>query len=41
VLTIFAIPKPFSGEFDRIQRNAISSWKSLPGAPQIILFGDE
>lgn len=41
MLTIFAIPKCFSGHIDTIQRNAIASWTQLKPRPQIILFGDE
>jgi hypothetical protein len=40
-LTIFALPKAFSGRFDLIQRNAIKSWTLLPTEPEIILFGDD
>jgi hypothetical protein len=41
VLTIFAIPKPFSGKTKVIQRNAIQSWKKLHHDCQVILCGDE
>jgi len=41
MLTIFALPKPFRGHFNLIQRNAIASWARLAGEPEIILFGDE
>lgn len=41
MLTIFAIPKPFRGHFNIIQRNSIQSWCRLRPACQIILFGDE
>lgn len=41
MLTIFAIPKPFLGHTEVIQRNAIRSWKSLGSNCQIILCGDE
>jgi hypothetical protein len=40
-VTFFATPKPFAGHIGIIQRNAISSWKQLPGDPEMILFGDE
>jgi hypothetical protein len=40
VLTFFAAPKPFLGEFAVIQRNALRSWATLPGC-EIIVFGDE
>lgn len=41
MLTIFAIPKPFAGHINIIQRNAIMSWKLLGPRCEIILFGDE
>ncbi|HEV2489378.1 MAG TPA: hypothetical protein VGT03_06200 [Candidatus Acidoferrales bacterium] len=41
MLTIFAIPKPFSGHIGTIQWNAIRSWTLLRPRPQIILFGNE
>ncbi len=41
LLTLFAIPKPFSGHIALIQRNAIHSWTLLRPAVEIILFGDE
>ena len=41
MLTIFAIPKPFLGEIDTIQRNAIQSWMKLHPTCQIMLFGNE
>ena len=41
MLTMFALPKPFKGHFNVIQRNAIASWARLPSRPEIILFGDE
>jgi hypothetical protein len=40
-LTIFAIPKPFRGHIDVIQRNAIASWTRLDPRPEILLLGDE
>src|SRR4051812_49821153 len=40
-LTLFSLPKPFSGIFDTIQRNAIESWLALEPRPEIILFGSE
>ncbi len=40
-LTIFAVPKAFSGHIGTIQKNAIRSWARLDPAPEIILFGDE
>lgn len=41
MLTLFTIPKPFCGEIDLIQRNAIKSWICLIPKPEIILFGNE
>jgi hypothetical protein len=41
MVTIFTNPRPFSGPFDMIQRNAIESWLNLKGKCQIILFNDE
>lgn len=41
MLTIFAIPKPFQGHFDIIQRNAILSWSLLEPKSEIILLGNE
>jgi FkbM family methyltransferase len=40
-VTIFAIPKSFTGHTTIIQRNAIRSWTRLTPRPEIILFGDE
>jgi hypothetical protein len=39
MFTIFTTAKPFRGPFDVIQRNALGSWKRLPGGPQILLLG--
>jgi hypothetical protein len=39
VLTLFATPKPFEGEIDRIQRRAVASWCAL--GVQVALIGDE
>jgi hypothetical protein len=41
MLTIFALPKPFQGQIDIIQRNAIGSWLMMRPPCQITLFGDE
>jgi len=41
MITIFTCPKAFTGEFRRIQRNAIGSWKRVAGVGEIILFGDD
>jgi hypothetical protein len=40
MLTLFSVPKPFAGHIDVIQRNALASWKRLPGV-EVVLFGDE
>ena len=40
-ITILAMPKPFKGHIDTIQRNAIASWTKLQPRPEIILFGNE
>ena len=41
MLTLFAIPKPFRGQSDLIQRNAIASWTRIAPRPEVLLFGDE
>ncbi len=41
MLTIFSSPRPFRGEFDYIQRNAIQSWLSACPGCEVILVGDE
>jgi len=41
LITIFAIPKPFVGHINIIQRNAIQSWLRLSSNCEIILFGNE
>jgi len=41
MLTLFAIPKPFAGHIEVIQRNAIQSWLALHPDIEVILFGDE
>jgi len=41
MLTIFTIPKPFTGHIGIIQKNAIMSWLNLVPECEIILFGDE
>lgn len=40
-MIIFTVPKPFKGEFDIIQRNAIDSWLSFKPKPKILLLGNE
>ena len=41
MISIFAIPKPFQGHINIIQRNAIQSWIALNPKCEIILFGDD
>lgn len=41
MITIFSTPRPFTGEFDRIQRDAIRSWRLLGRGCQIVLVNDE
>jgi len=41
MFTLFSTPKPFRGEFARIQRNALRSWVALRPQPEILIFGDE
>lgn len=41
MLTVFAVPKPFRGHIDIIQRNALESWRALGSDVSTILFGDE
>ena len=40
-LTLFATPKPFRGQFDRIQRNAIRTWAALGPPVDVVLIGDD
>lgn len=45
-IRIFSLPKPFTGDSDRIQRNAVGSWKRLAevqdeASVSVLLFGDE
>ncbi len=40
-VTIFAMPKPFVGDADLIQKNAIRSWAQFSPAVDVLLFGDE
>src|SRR5277367_6254077 len=40
-LTLFTMPKAFSGEFAAIQRNAIHSWIRLGLSCEVLLLGDE
>jgi hypothetical protein len=41
MITIFTIPKPFVGEAEVIQKNAIKSWLKLNPKPEIFLMGDD
>jgi hypothetical protein len=41
MITLFAIPKPMEGEFERIQENAIASWLRLGFGVEVLLFGGE
>jgi len=41
MLTIFSIPKPFSGRINILQRNALSSWLQLRPKCEIILCGSD
>jgi hypothetical protein len=41
VLTLFTIPKPFTGVAAAAQRNALRSWRALGRDVQIVLFADE
>lgn len=40
-VTFLSIPKPFNGQFETIQYNAINSWIKLSLNPEIILFCNE
>ena len=40
-VTVFALPKPFGGKADLIQRNAIQSWAALKPDVEVLLLGDE
>ena len=40
-ITIFALPKAFVGDADRIQKNALRSWMQLSPAVDVLLLGDE
>lgn len=41
ILTLFTTCKPFTGEFGRIQTNALRSWAKLQPACEIIVLGNE
>ncbi|MEW6087461.1 MAG: hypothetical protein AB1498_04090 [bacterium] len=38
MLTLFTVPKPFTGKFNIIQRNSIQSWIRIKSNPEIVLF---
>jgi len=40
-ITLFTMPKPFTGHIATIQRNALKSWQKLSPQPEIIILGDE
>lgn len=40
-LSLFTTGKPFTGQADVAQRNALRSWLALPGHPQVLLIGDD
>jgi hypothetical protein len=41
-ITFFAVPKPFRGHIDLIQRNAVESWlRAFPGCQVMLLADDE
>ena len=41
MITIFAVPLPFSGGDKTNQHNAIKSWMRISPRPEIILLGNE
>lgn len=41
MLTLFSTPKPYQGESDILQRNALASWLQLGRNVQILLIGDD
>ena len=41
MITLFTIPKPFTGPFARIQRNALGSWRALGAHVEILVLGSE
>jgi hypothetical protein len=41
MITFYSVSRPFSGEFDDLQRMAIESWDSAVDGAQIVLMGDE
>lgn len=41
MLTLFSVPKPFTGRVVDAQRNALDSWMRVAPDVQVLLFGDE
>jgi hypothetical protein len=41
MLSLFSIPKSFDDNSDRLQRNAIGSWRALQPEADILLLGDD
>ena len=40
MITFFTVVRPFVGEFDRLQRAAIASWKGAVPGCEVIVIGD-
>jgi len=40
-ITIFSIPKAFSGKMAMLQKKAVKSWLDLPCKPKVVLFGSD
>jgi hypothetical protein len=41
VLTVFSVPKPFTGPIADLQARAVASWKEVHPDVQVVLVGDE
>jgi hypothetical protein len=41
LITFFTIPKPFEGDIEPIQRNALASWTTAAPGAQVLVLGDE
>lgn len=41
MLTIFAVPKPFTGPIAQLQDNALRSWRGLGEDVEVLLLGDD
>ena len=41
LISLFALPKPFTGESRLLQENALSSWSQLGHEVQLMLAGDD